>query len=217
MQLPTPSVASSSANLWFMNNYAEIQSRSKACFCRLTPDRRQEAEAEVLATVFKATASAAKRGTLNRLTPFHLVSYAVQQQRVGRRMAGSSSTDVLSDLTRIKRGTRVISLSQPAMGSDNYEGHRSSLAEMLSDRRVDRSPFEQVRQNLDYPEILKREQVSKKAKEVFRLLAVVRGRGQNQTIARMLRVSPGRICQLKGKLAKALAKHQYGPASGTPA
>ena len=200
-----------------MNNFDEIQSRSKACFSRLTPDRRQEAQAEVLATVFKATASAAKRGTLNRLTPFHLVSYAVQQQRVGRRMAGSSSTDVLSDLTRIKRGTRVISLSQPALGSDNHEGHRSSLAEMLSDRRVDRSPFEQVRMAIDYAEIFDREKVSKKAREVFRLLAVVRGRGQNQTIARMLKVSPGRISQLKRKLAKALGKHQYGPASGTPA
>ena len=64
---------------------------------------------------------------------------------------------------------------------------------------------------MDYAHILKREKVSAKAREVFRLLSAVHGCGQVKQIAQALKVSPGRVCQLKSELARALARHGYGP------
>ena len=102
MQLPNTAVALSPAHAWFMSNLPEIQSRSNACFARLTPDRRQEAQAEVAAVVFKAVDSAARRGVIARITPFHLVNNAARQFREGRRITGSSSTDVMAEATQRK-------------------------------------------------------------------------------------------------------------------
>ena len=201
-----PNAASSAANDWFMQNLAEIQSRSRAVFARLTPERREDAIAEVMANVYQASESAARRGVLARITPFYCVTFAAKHYRKGRRIAGYSSTDATSEATRVKGRAHVVSI-------ESADQHDSSLsvAETLADKHIDQRPLEQVRVNLDYQTIFRREKVSKKAREVFRLMSATRGRGANTEIAAELHVTPGRVSQIKAELARALEKYGYGP------
>ena len=83
MQLPN-AASTSEAHDWFIRNLAEIQSRSHACFARLNPDLREEAVAEVMANVYQASASAARRGVLAKITPYHAVVYATKHFRTTR-------------------------------------------------------------------------------------------------------------------------------------
>src|ERR1035438_9190683 len=105
LNLPSP------AHTWFMNNLAEIQSRSHARLKYLSGDRKDKALAEVVGAVFKASIHAQRRGVLDRITPFHAVNYAVRQFRVGRRLAGTSTTDILSEAAYLMGRCKVISLS----------------------------------------------------------------------------------------------------------
>ena len=198
------------AHSWFSKNLPEIQSRSRACLSHLRPEQREEAMSEVLGVVFKTCVNAHKRGVLGRVTPFHAVVFTVKQYRAGRRMAGYSSTDVTSEATQIKGRSKVVSLSS-VVDQDQETGCWLPLAKVLADRRQDNNPYEHVRQNLDYPSILRTERVSRKARKVFRMLAEVRGPGAGLMIAHDLKVSPGRVCQLKYELADALSRHDYGP------
>jgi hypothetical protein len=202
-------ISQSPAHTWFMQHLPEIQSRSRACVSRLPRHQRDDAMAEVVGSVFKASVHAERNGVLARITPFHAVVYAVKHYRQGRRMAGYSSTDVMAEATQIKGRCKVVSLA--SVPEESKDGSMT-LAETLADRRQDNSPFEQVRQNMDYPSILRKERVSRKARKIFGLVATDRSTGQGERIAMALRMSPGRVCQLKSQLAEALAKHDYAPA-----
>ena len=206
-----PSVVSRSpAHVWFAQNMPEIQSRARACLSHMRPEQREEATAEILGAVFKTSVNAAKRGMLGNITPFHAVVFALKQYRAGRRLAGTSSTDVLAESTQIKGRVKVVSLESIAE-HDKETGRPLPLSEVLADRRQDNNPYEHARQDLDYPAILRTERVSRKARKVFRLLCEVRGQGAGLVIAHELRVSEGRVTQLKDQLADALARHDYGP------
>ena len=207
--IPKP-ISSSPAHCWFSQNLSEIESRSRACLSRLQPEQREEAMAEVLGAVFHASVNAQKRGVLARITPFHAVVFAVKRYRTGRRMAGSSITDVMAEGTQLRGRSKVVSLSA-ITEHDAETGRPLPLSEVLADRRQDNNPLEQVRRNLDYPGILRKERISRKAREVFHLLSEVRGPGAGLVMAQELKVSPGRVCQLKSELAVALARHDYGP------
>ena len=208
MQLPNTAASTSPAHDWFMQNLTEIQSRSRAVFARLTPERREDAVSEVMAHVFQASESAARRGVLAKITPYHAVVFAAKHYRKGRRIAGYSSTDVSSEATKIKGRVHIVSIES---ADEHDTGH--SVAEMLADNRMDQRPLEQVRVNFDYKAIFRREKVSRKAREVFRLMSATRGYGANQDIAAELGVTPGRVSQIKAELARALEKYGYGPAA----
>src|SRR5450755_2009208 len=107
LHLPSP------AHTWFMNNLVEIQSRSRVRLKHLSGDNKEEAMAEVVGAVFKASVHAERRGVLDNVTPFHAVDYAVRQFSVGRRLAGTASTDALSEAAYLQGKCRVISLNQP--------------------------------------------------------------------------------------------------------
>ena len=203
---------STPAHRWFAQNLPEIQSRARACLARLHPAQREEALAEVMGAVFTTSVHAHRRGTLAKITPFHAVNFAAKHYRAGRRLAGTSSTDVMSEATQIQGRCQVVSLS--SIAEHNAEtGRPLPYSEVLADRRQDNNPLEKVRQNMDYPLILRQERMSRQARKVFRLLAEVRGRGANTVIAHELKVSPGRVSQIKDQLAEALARHDYRPAS----
>ena len=204
MQMSNSKVDPFAAHDWFLNNLDEIRSRAGACLGRLRPEHREEAVAEVVAAVFCAAVRAARRGVLERVTPFHAVDYAVRQYWQGRRVAGTSSTDVVADATTAKRRVRVVSLESPDAEADAANAN-VTLAETLADRRVHDMPLEKVRQNLDYDYILRAEKVAAKARRLFSLLSAVRGKGCGNRIAQALNVSPGRVSQLKVLLARALA------------
>jgi hypothetical protein len=67
---------------WFLNNLDEIRSRAGACLCRLRPERREDAVAEVVAVVFCATVRAARRGVLGNVTAFTLSN--TRSDNIGR-------------------------------------------------------------------------------------------------------------------------------------
>ena len=159
-----------------------------------------------MAHVYQASESAARRGVLAKINPYQAVVYATKHYRKGRRIGGYSSTDVSSEATRVKGRVHVVSLESP-----DENDPRMSVAEMLADRHTDQRPLERVRVNFDYRAIFRREKVSKKAREVFRLMSATRGYGANAEIAAQLGVTPGRISQMKTELATALEKYGYGP------
>lgn len=212
MSAISSAVFQSAAHHWFAQHLPEIQSRAKACLSHLRPEQREEATAEILGAIFKTCVNAEKRGTLNNVTPFHAVVFALKHYRAGRRIAGFSSTDVTSEAAQIKGRAKIVSINSIAE-RDADTGRPLPLSEVLADRRQSNNPYEHVRQNLDYPLILRKERVSRKARRVFHLLSQIRGHGAGQTIATELKVSPGRICQLKDELADALERHGYAPPS----
>ena len=213
MQRNHPSVVESPAHIWFLNHLPEIRSRGHACLSRLRGDAYDEAMSEVVGSVFKGAVYAARSGNLERVTPYHAVRFAVKQFRQGRRLAGYSSTDVTAEAAQLKGRATVLPLpgADATHGSNRKVSRAASLSEELADRRQHFNPFEQARQNLDYACILKQEHINKKARKVFRLLSAVRGLGQGREIAKVLGISPARVCQLKQQLADALAKHDYAP------
>ena len=193
------------ANDWIQQHHPELRSRAHACFAHRDPEHRDEAVAEILAVSLAAAHSAARRGKLDRITPYWLVIFASRQFKAGRRMAGTSSQCVMSEATRLRRGVRVVSLDQDV---DPTEARGLKLREALADNDAE-DPYDVVRRDHDYPSILKQESVSAKAWATFRFLAETRGAGKQCDLAAQMRVSPGRVTQLKGELSHALARHDY--------
>ena len=208
-----PEQPSQQASRWLEQRYVELLSRANACFARYRPERREEAVAEVLAITVAAVVSAARRGVLHRLTPFWCVLYAARQLRAGRCFAGSSSRCVLSPATQARHGIRVVSLDQPI---DPDADRPRSLRDLLADQEAE-SPLENVRRHHDYQAIFDQEAVSPKARTTAAFLAATHGTGRQTDLAAELKVTPGRITQLKGELAEALGRHGYaGPLGPRP-
>jgi hypothetical protein len=202
------------ANAWMITHHAELRSRAHAKFRHLDPERREDAVAEVLAMALVWAHAAARRGTLHRLTPFWAVVFAARQWRTGRRCAGSSSTCVLSDAARIKHGLTIISLE--ALDEDADDDILVKFKESLADRDAE-DPFEVVRRAADYPAIFEMKEMSPKARRTFAFLAETKSEGRQLVLAAELKVSPGRITQLKGELGAALKRHGYtGPLGPRP-
>lgn len=204
--------ASTEANAWLTQHHEELCSRAGASFARLDPGRREEAVAEVIALVADSAHRAAERGTLARITAYHAVTYASRQVRCGRRATGTSSTDVLAEATQRKRDIRVLSLDAELDVQDPSFCLRETLA-----GRDSEDPGEVVRRCHDYPFMLNQKSVSAKARATFRFLAETHGEGKQADLAMELRVTPGRIVQLKRELEQALAAHGYhGPLGQRP-
>ena len=140
------------------------------------------------------------------LTPYTLASFAHRHYRNGRRFAGSSTTDAMSPGTRHAGRSEVSSLDSYTADEDGYD-----LADVLADPRLDNRPLEQVRVNHDYPLIVKRSQLSRRARQVWRELLKDYGDGHVTRLAKKLHVTPGRICQAKTELATALEEWGYRP------
>lgn len=204
---------SSLAHQWFNDNLPEISIRARGVFFYLRDDDRDEAIAEAVAYAYTAIDSAARRGTLHNLTPFHLVNFAAKHFRQGRRVAGYSSTDVMGEATRRRGRVSVVSMSSPIARGDEEDA--PTLAEVLADRGDDADPFEATRRNRDYGDIFDNEAISVKARRAFDMLSADRGLGCGMRIAKALGVSSGRVTQLKDELAAALGRHGYGPAAVT--
>ena len=203
-----PPASNGAANAWLLRHHAELVSRATAVFAWLDSNSRDEAVAEVIAKAVASVNSASRRGRLHRLTPFWLVVYASRQHRQGRRFAGDNCRCVMSEAAKFKHGIRVASL-------DDDHGIESSrprwLRESLADRDAE-NPFEVARRAIDFPAIFALEGVHPKAIATFEFLASTKSEGKLVDLAAELRVTGGRITQLKAELAEALARHDYvGP------
>jgi len=195
------------AREWFTAHHDELRSRAHCTFRHLGADRREEAEAEVLATTFSWACRAAERGRLDHLTAYWCINFAARQFRQGRRMAGYSSDCAMSDAARVRHGLVVHSLDEPF--GTNPEGREMTRLGSLADVGEE-DPAQAARRRHDYPAML--QNASDKAARTFKFLAESNGAGPQTELASELMVSPGRITQLKAELAAAFAQEGYhGP------
>jgi hypothetical protein len=200
----------SSGHDWFERHLPELASRCRAFMRRVPSHDREEAQAETLGSIFQYVLRAAERGKLSALTPFTLVSFFGRGVCEGRRMTGTSTKDLLSEACHRHHGLRVVSLDDPHVKLGSCSPGGVQFSEALVDPKADR-PLENVRRDIDYPEILEREGASPKARRVFEFLCETAGAGKQKHLARELGVSEPRVCQLKGELADMLSAHGYGP------
>lgn len=217
MPLCAQAAVSSPAHVWFVSHLPEINSRARAYFSDLKPEVREEAVQDCLAVIWKQSLTAARRGVLDTHTPFHAVVFAGRGWRSGRRFgSGFSKTDVMAEGARAAGRVNVACFSDHVLRDDSGGVDTDlSLSEVLPDRRGQDNPAENVRRDLDYPHILKSEGLNAKAKKTFYLLAESNGSAGPNKLGKVLGVSPGRVCQLKGMLADALGRHEYRPCVGS--
>ena len=205
--------AQAEANAWLAAHHDELRQRARVQFRRWRAERREEHIAEMMAMIVSAVHSAARRGTLARLSPSTCVYYSARQVRAGRCAAGYSSTDALSAAGALKRGNRHASLDQVFESKRLSAGRwRAALADRDSE-----DPSEAARRRHDYALVLGNGQVSAKAHRLFVHLAETHGAGQQIALTGELMVTPGRLSQLKREVATALAAHGYtGPLGRRP-
>jgi len=206
----------SAAHTWFDLHHGELVSRSNAYFHFLPELEREEAVAETLAGIFVYALSAAARGKLDRLTAYSLVVFFGKSCRKGRRMTGFKSTDAMSEVSLRRGHHKVHSMVDPIPIPTDRGVKVAPLRQVLADSRED-SPFDNVRRDLDYADILDKEHVNLKGRRVFLFLAECHGQGDHRALARELGVTPGRVSQLKSQLAKCLGRHGYEPPATRPA
>jgi len=207
MPMPMTDPSNQQAREWFTAHHDELRSRAHCTFRHLGADRREEAEAEVLGTSYVWACRAAERGRLDHLTAYWCIAFAARQFRQGRRMAGYSSSCVMSEAARVRHGVVVRSLDEPLDNSG--DGRELTRLGGLADLSEE-DPAKVARRRHDFPAILKG--VSDKAARTFKFLAESHGAGPQTELATALMVSPGRITQLKGELATAFAAEGYrGP------
>lgn len=187
-------------------------SRCHGYFHFLPPIEQEEAEQETLAAIVQYVTRAAERGKLQRLTPYTLIVFFGRLCKAGRPMTGFKSTDAMSETAQRRGHHRVCSLSQPRRIRTDRGERVARLSEVLSDSRED-SPFEHARRDIDFPEILAKEQVGPKGRRVFQFLGETHGAGSHKELARELGVAASRVSQIKSELAVCLTRHGYGPSA----
>lgn len=203
--------ASNAANAWILKNYKELVSRATANLAWLKADPREEAVAEVVAMSLLWAHSAARRGSLHRMTVYWAVVYASRQYLQGRRVAGSRRGCVMAELTKNRHRFRIASLDEQ-VGHGDSRSHGESLAD-----RDAEDPFDVVRRRHDYPAIFTMESVSAKGIATFRYLLATKGEGSKKELAAVLGITGARVTQLRHQLAHALARHDYqGPLGCRP-
>ena len=183
----------------FVQMMPDIQSRARTTFRHLGPEAREEAVAQTLALSWKNHLQCASRG--KAVGAPSLAHYAMLGVQSGRSLCGQSSTDVLAPRTQKLGRVAVESLDAlPAHHtSDDGWWDRSHT---LEDRRTLGQPFERVRIKHDYGAFLALPEVSNQEREVFELLAHGYRTGE---MARELKVSAPRICQIKDAIGRKLS------------
>jgi DNA-binding NarL/FixJ family response regulator len=205
---PDPDIYRSpaAAREYFEEILPKIERKASTAFMYLNASAREEAVAEAVALSWKGYLRCIEKS--KRFTPWTLAYYAIRQVRSGVRFNGTYSADVLSERTRILRGTRVASIDATPAGQP-YDDARSwwDRSEALMDRRNWDRPDEAVRISHDYGAFLTHDGLKDRHRRVFDMLA--EGYRPSE-IAAMLDVSRARVTQVKRELRKGL-KRFFGP------
>jgi hypothetical protein len=168
---------------------------ARMCFRGLPAEARAEAIQEVAAQAFVAYARLVQLGKEDVAYPAPLAKYAVQRVRSGRTVGGKLNVDdVTSKWCQARRDIRVESLHE----LDGQDGWREIVVE---DRRS--GPADIVATRIDFAEWLL--SLSCHQREVAEALAAGHETG---LVARMFRVSPGRVAQLRKVLHKGWCRFQ---------
>lgn len=198
-------IATASQQQLFLDHYyPEIVERSARHFSYLDADARGEMVQESVAQSWASFVSADRQGKTsaegkNHASAGTLAWYANRSVTAGRRFAGSSTTDTLADGTRAAEKVTLVSLD-----ADSDNGH--FLRESVSDTRSWANPLDATRRRLDWRLIAKR--CNRRQRRVLSLL--VRGYGTGE-IAERVRVTPGRVCQIRTELQGVIRSVGYGP------
>jgi ATP/maltotriose-dependent transcriptional regulator MalT len=187
----------------FVHMLPEIQSRAGATFRHLDPEAREEAVAETLALSWKNHLHCASSG--KAVGASSLAHYAVLGVKSGRSLCGQSATDVQALRTQLLRRATVESFD--ALPLRQAESGWWERSEALEDKRLCCRPFHRVRIRHDYGAFLALPGVSDQERRVFQLLA---DGNRTSEIARQLRVSAPRVCQVKSALGRKL-RGFFGP------
>lgn len=177
----------------FLEILPHTQRIAGSAFSHLDPESREEALAEATAMAWQNHLHCQQAGKSPRAGS--IAHYAVQKVKAGRRVAGTSSTDVLSPRTQQLGRSRLLRTGRRA--EDDGRGPTVPLI----GRRTWMRPARRARVELDYPEFLFRPEVTAQERKVFKLLA----KGYSGVeIAGKLGGSPPRVFQVKSSLGEKL-------------
>ena len=191
----------------YLGMLPELERFASLRYRDLSHVEREEATQESLAWSWLWLLNAAKNGKFDEPNPRMLSLYAKRMWRCGRRFAGSTVTDVTAPQAQIAKGITVASLDQLCL---NESGSPRTMGAILTDTRRPR-PDEETRINLDFCTALKRPGLPRKGRVVFGKLIRDYGPGHSNRIARAMKISPARVCQLESCLATALTEIGYDP------
>ena len=155
---------------------------------RLSPEARDEALQEIVASAFVGYVSLERRGKAERAFAGTLARYGAYQYFSGRRVGSRMNCrDVLSKYGRRKSGISVERLDR----FDNQSGDWQEL--VVEDRRSTPADIAAIR--LDFAEWLK--SLPERTRDITEKLATGETTG---CVARMFGISAGRISQIRAEL-----------------
>ena len=166
-----------------------IERQARAAFRGLGAEAKEDAVTEVVASAMCAYQRLHERGELQRAFPSVLAKFAIAQYHQGRRVGASQrSGDVYAQGASIRSGRKLLRLESNAETEGPW---RESLVE---NRRT--SVPAQVAFRLDFPRWLNR--LSPRDRQAAERLSLGY---TTREVAHELRVSSGRISQLRRELA----------------
>ena len=167
-----------------------VQHIAKYAFRYMDPDAREEAVAEAVAQAWQNHLHCTLKGKSPGAPS--IAHYAVKNVRCGRKLAGTSSTDVHSEKAQMMGRASVSHTGrQPDEPGDGPTAP-------LIDHRTWMRPYHRARVELDYPNFLDQAEVTDQEETVFSMLAEGR---MGKEIAKELKVSCPRVSQIKKSLA----------------
>ena len=192
VQQPETVVSDAEIEATFLEILPELQSRIDGCASK-SPDS-EEIGAEMMAHAWRNYQQAARNGTL--LHPGLLVWVAWNAVRSGRRLCGSSCVDVHAAQCQRRKRSFVIHISSlvaPQQKGDVHARVRASFSECISQGY--RDPADEAAAKIDWEAL--RDGLSNRLQRVLDGFAIGDRKGE---LARRLKLSPGRITQLKDEL-----------------
>ena len=175
----------------FVAMLPQIEAHARYAFRRLKGDHREEAVQEAICNCCLAFARLVEQGRAEAATWSSLARYAVAQVRDGRRVGCPRNVkDVTSRHCQQRKAVRVRSLHD---WDDEEEQWREVLVE---DKRA--TPADLAASRIDFPAWL--QTLSRRDRKIA--LKLSEGESTSR-VARLFRLSSGRVSQLRGELREA--------------
>ena len=188
----------------FLKMLPAIQRQAKIAFRHLDREAREEAVEEVTAYAVIAFKGLWDRGKAELAYPSVLALYGIKRVKIGRRVGTSLNVkDISSEYCQLRKHLTVERL-------DKYDADEGCWVEVLvEDRRA--GPAETAASRIDFPAWL--DTLSRRDRKI----AMKLGAGEKTSnVARLFRVSQGRISQLRRELHAAWLRF-HGEAGGAAA
>jgi len=179
---------SSSQPVDFLQLLPRIRHHARKAFRNLNPEAREEAVQDVVANCFATYRRLIERGKTQAIAASPLARYAVAQTRAGRQVGGQLNIhDVSSRYCQLNRGVAMESLERVDKATGAWEqilveDHSSTPADIVAIR-------------IDFQTWLT--SLSHRQRQIAELLST----GEStQAVAKLFRVSCGRISQFRSQL-----------------